>query len=78
MPHQCRNPDTFAPSAGRVTAFHPPGGIGVRVDTAMYSEAMMPPYYDSLTAKLMTYGVDRPEALARMRRALGMFVVHRH
>ncbi len=76
---ECRinaeNPDTFAPSAGRVTAFHPPGGIGVRVDTAMYSEAMMPPYYDSLAAKLMTYGVDRPEALARMRRALGMFVV---
>ncbi len=76
---ECRinaeNPETFAPSAGRIDAFNVPGGIGIRVDTALYSEAIMPPYYDSLVAKLMAYGRDRDEALRRMNRALEMFVV---
>jgi acetyl-CoA carboxylase biotin carboxylase subunit len=76
---ECRinaeNPVTFAPSAGLVHAFHPPGGIGIRVDTAAFSEGVIPPYYDSLIAKLIAYGIDRQEALARMQRALEMFVV---
>ena len=76
---ECRinaeNPETFAPSPGRVTGLNLPGGIGVRVDTAAYSDCVIPPYYDSLVAKLITYGSDRREAIARMKRALGMFVV---
>jgi acetyl-CoA carboxylase, biotin carboxylase subunit len=76
---ECRinaeHPETFAPCPGRVTAFNVPGGVGVRVDTAAYSECTIPPYYDSLVAKLVTYGNDRSEAIARMKRALGMFVV---
>jgi acetyl-CoA carboxylase biotin carboxylase subunit len=76
---ECRinaeNPETFQPSAGRITGFNLPGGIGVRVDTAAYSDCVIPPYYDSLVAKLITYGRDRAEAIARMNRALGMFVV---
>ena len=52
-----------------------PGGIGVRVDTAAYADCVIPPYYDSLLAKLITHGQDRDEAIARMRRALEMFVV---
>ncbi|HXE76145.1 MAG TPA: acetyl-CoA carboxylase biotin carboxylase subunit [Candidatus Xenobia bacterium] len=76
---ECRivaeNPETFQPSAGRISAFHPPGGTGVRVDTAAYAEAVIPPYYDSMIAKLITHGKDRREALARMARALEMFVI---
>jgi len=65
----------FTPSAGKVTVFHQPGGTGVRVDTAAYAEGVIPPYYDSLIAKLITHGKDREEAMARMQRALDMFVV---
>jgi acetyl-CoA carboxylase biotin carboxylase subunit len=76
---ECRinaeNPETFAPSPGRITALNVPGGMGVRVDTAAYSDCVIPPYYDSLVAKLVTHGRDRAEAIARMRRALEMFVV---
>ncbi len=76
---ECRinaeNPDTFAPSPGRITALNLPGGIGVRVDTAAYTDCVIPPYYDSLVAKLITHGADRAQAMARMRRALDMFVV---
>ena len=76
---ECRinaeNPHKFTPSAGQITAFNVPGGNGVRVDTAQYSEGVIPPYYDSLIAKLIVHGVDREEAIARMRRALSQFVV---
>ena len=76
---ECRinaeNPDTFAPSPGRITGLNLPGGVGIRVDTAAYTDGVIPPYYDSLIAKLIAYGRDRTEAIARMRRALDMFVV---
>jgi len=76
---ECRinaeNPQTFVPSPGRITGFNVPGGIGVRVDTAAYTDCTIPPYYDSLVAKLVAYGRDRGEAIQRMTRALGMFVV---
>jgi acetyl-CoA carboxylase biotin carboxylase subunit len=76
---ECRinaeHPETFRPSAGKITAFHPPGGTGVRVDTAAYVEATIPPYYDSLIAKLIVHGKDRAEAISRMARALEMFIV---
>jgi acetyl-CoA carboxylase biotin carboxylase subunit len=76
---ECRinaeNPETFAPSPGRITGMNLPGGIGVRVDTAAYTEMVIPPFYDSLVAKLIAYGATRSEAIARMQRALEMFVV---
>ena len=76
---ECRinaeHPEKFTPSAGRITAFHPPGGTGVRVDTAAYAEGVIPPYYDSLIAKLIVRGKDRDEAVSRMARALEMFMV---
>ena len=76
---ECRinaeHPQTFAPCPGRITGLNLPGGGGVRVDTAAYTDCVIPPYYDSLVAKLITYGHDRTEAIARMNRALGMFVV---
>ena len=76
---ECRinaeDPETFVPSAGRITAFQKPGGTGVRVDTAAHVDAIISPYYDSLIAKLIVHGRDRAEAVARMRRALGMFVI---
>jgi acetyl-CoA carboxylase biotin carboxylase subunit len=76
---ECRinaeHPETFAPSPGRITGLNLPGGIGVRVDTSAYTDSVIPPYYDSLVAKLITYGRDRGEAIQRMRRALSMFVV---
>jgi acetyl-CoA carboxylase biotin carboxylase subunit len=76
---ECRinaeHPVKFTPSAGKITAFNVPGGNGVRVDTAQYSEGVVPPYYDSLIAKLIVHGVDREEAIAKMERALSQFVV---
>ncbi len=76
---ECRinaeNPQTFAPSAGRITRFIPPGMAGIRVDTAAYSDCVVPPYYDSLVAKLVAYGRDRMEAISRMQRALDLFIV---
>jgi acetyl-CoA carboxylase biotin carboxylase subunit len=76
---ECRfnaeHPEKFTPSAGRITAFNVPGGNGVRVDTAQYAESVVPPYYDSLIAKLIVHGHDRAEAIAKMERALSQFVV---
>jgi acetyl-CoA carboxylase biotin carboxylase subunit len=76
---ECRinaeHPVKFTPSAGKITAFNVPGGNGVRVDTAQYAEGVVPPYYDSLIAKLIVHGVDRAEAIAKMERALDQFIV---
>jgi acetyl-CoA carboxylase biotin carboxylase subunit len=69
------HPEKFTPSAGKITAFNVPGGNGVRVDTAQYAESVVPPYYDSLIAKLIVHGKDRAEAIAKMERALRQFVV---
>jgi len=76
---ECRinaeHPEKFTPSAGKITTYHIPGGTGVRVDTAQYAEGVVPPYYDSLIAKLVVRGKDRDEAISRMTRALEMFIV---
>ena len=76
---ECRinaeDPETHRPSPGRIQAFHLPGGPGVRVDTACYAEAVIPPYYDSMIAKVIAHGNTRGESILRMRRALESFVV---
>jgi acetyl-CoA carboxylase biotin carboxylase subunit len=76
---ECRinaeHPEKFIPSAGKIKVFHTPGSVGVRLDTAAYAEGVIPPYYDSLIAKLITHGKDRDEAIMRMQRALEMFIV---
>jgi acetyl-CoA carboxylase biotin carboxylase subunit len=76
---ECRinaeHPEKFTPSAGTITAFNLPGGNGVRVDTAQYAEGVVPPYYDSLIAKLVCHGHNREEAMNKMQRALSQFVV---
>jgi acetyl-CoA carboxylase, biotin carboxylase subunit len=76
---ECRvnaeDPETFAPSPGVIRAFSVPGGPGVRVDTFAHSECVIPPYYDSLIAKIIVHGRDRQEAIARMRRTLEMTVI---
>jgi acetyl-CoA carboxylase biotin carboxylase subunit len=65
----------FAPCPGKVRMYHAPGGFGVRMDSALYSGYSIPPYYDSLIGKLIVHGRDRPEALARLKRALGELIV---
>jgi acetyl-CoA carboxylase, biotin carboxylase subunit len=76
---ECRinaeHPERFTPSPGRLATFHLPGGPGIRVDTHAYEDYVVPPHYDSLVAKLIAHGRDRPEALARMGRALDFFIV---
>ena len=76
---ECRvnaeDPETFSPTPGKVLAFHAPGGLGVRVDSALYAGYVVPPYYDSLVAKLIVHAPTRPEAIARLRRALDEFAV---
>ena len=76
---ECRinaeDPVTFQPSPGLITQYHPPGGLGVRVDSAVYSGYKIPPYYDSLIGKLIVHGKTRAECLMRLRRALDEFVV---
>ncbi len=69
------DPDTFAPSPGRITALHIPGGLGVRVDTHVYDQYVVPPFYDSLLAKLIVHAEDRPAAVRRLRRCLDEFIV---
>ncbi|MEZ5772731.1 MAG: acetyl-CoA carboxylase biotin carboxylase subunit [Defluviimonas denitrificans] len=65
----------FSPSPGKITQYHAPGGLGVRMDSALYDGYRIPPYYDSLIGKLIVHGRDRPEALARLHRALGELIV---
>jgi acetyl-CoA carboxylase biotin carboxylase subunit len=76
---ECRinaeSPDTFRPSPGRVTAYHPPGGPGIRVDSTAYNGYLVSPHYDSLIAKVIAHGVDRQEALDRLNRALDVFII---
>ncbi len=76
---ECRinaeDPRTFTPSPGTITHYHPPGGLGVRVDSGVYQGYKIPPYYDSLIGKLIVHGRTRPEAMMRLRRALGEFVI---
>jgi acetyl-CoA carboxylase biotin carboxylase subunit len=76
---ECRinaeNPKTFAPSPGRVDAVHVPGGLGVRIDSAIYAGYNIPPYYDSLIGKLIVFGKTRNECLMRLKRALGEYVI---
>jgi acetyl-CoA carboxylase, biotin carboxylase subunit len=76
---ECRinaeNPKTFAPSPGRVDAVHFPGGLGVRVDSALYAGYRIPPYYDSLIGKLIVFGKTRAECMMRLKRAMGEFVI---
>ena len=76
---ECRinaeSPQTFAPCPGRITAYHPPGGPGVRVDSLAYADYVVTPYYDSMIAKLIAHGANRQEALHRINRALDMFVL---
>jgi len=76
---ECRinaeNPRTFRPSPGRITYWHPPGGLGVRVDSGVYQGYSIPPYYDSLIGKLVVHGKTRNECLMRLKRALSEFVI---
>jgi acetyl-CoA carboxylase biotin carboxylase subunit len=76
---ECRitaeDPETFAPSPGKVEMYHAPGGLGVRVDSALYSGYVVPPHYDSLVAKLVVHGATRAEAIARLKRSLAEMVV---
>jgi acetyl-CoA carboxylase biotin carboxylase subunit len=76
---ECRvnaeNPRTFLPSPGKIAYFHPPGGLGVRVDSSVYQGYVIPPYYDSLVGKLIVHGRTRTEAMMRLRRALDEFII---
>ena len=76
---ECRinaeDPVTFAPSPGRITEYHPPGGGGVRVDSGVYGGWRVPSCYDALIAKVITHGANRREAIAKMRCALDEFVI---
>ena len=76
---ECRinaeNPVSFRPSPGKIVHYHPPGGLGVRVDSAVYQGYTIPPYYDSLVGKLIVHGKTRAECLMRLRRALDEMVV---
>ena len=76
---ECRvnaeNPETFTPSPGKVIDYHPPGGLGVRVDSGLYSGYSIPPFYDSMVAKLIVSGPSRNECLMRLRRALDEYVI---
>ena len=76
---ECRitaeDPETFIPSPGRVTAYHAPGGLGVRIDSALYAGYSVPPFYDSMVGKLIVHAPNRPEAINRLRRALDEFAI---
>tara|TARA_Y100000817_G_C16553382_1_gene409788 strand:- start:151 stop:627 length:477 start_codon:yes stop_codon:yes gene_type:complete len=76
---ECRinaeNSETFIPSPGKVNQYHQPGGLGVRVDSAVYQGYVIPPHYDSMIAKLITYGDNRSDCIQKMKRALEEFVI---
>ena len=76
---ECRlnaeNPHTFAPSPGTIQRYHPPGGLGVRIDSAIYAGYRIPPYYDSLIGKLIVHGRDREECVMRLKRALAETII---
>ena len=76
---ECRinaeNPETFRPSPGKILSYHPPGGLGVRVDSAVYQGYEIPPFYDSLVGKLIVHGKTRNECVARLKRSLDEFVI---
>ena len=76
---ECRinaeDPETFRPAPGRITSYHAPGGLGVRVDSALYAGYVVPPYYDSMISKLVVHGTSRNECLMRLRRALDEYVI---
>ena len=76
---ECRinaeDPETFAPWPGRISEYHPPGGLGIRVDSGLYAGYAVPPYYDSMIAKLIVHGATRNECMMRLRRALEEFVI---
>jgi acetyl-CoA carboxylase biotin carboxylase subunit len=69
------HPETFRPSPGKVTEYHAPGGLGVRIDSALYQGYTVPPHYDSLVSKLIVHGSNREECLMRLRRALEEYVI---
>jgi acetyl-CoA carboxylase biotin carboxylase subunit len=69
------DPDTFIPNPGLISLYHPPGGLGVRVDSALYAGYRVPPYYDSMIAKLIVHAPDRAQAIARLRRAIDEFAI---
>ena len=76
---ECRinaeNPKTFLPSPGKIKQYHQPGGLGVRVDSALYQGYSVPPHYDSMIAKLIVHGTNRRECIARMRKALEEYII---
>ena len=76
---ECRinaeHPESFIPSPGKITQYHQPGGLGVRVDSAVYQGYSVPPHYDSMIGKLITYADNRSECIARMKRALEEYVI---
>jgi acetyl-CoA carboxylase biotin carboxylase subunit len=76
---ECRinaeHPETFLPSPGKIGDYHAPGGLGVRVDSALYSGYTVPPHYDSLISKLIVHGANRNECLMRLRRSLDEYVI---
>jgi acetyl-CoA carboxylase biotin carboxylase subunit len=76
---ECRinaeDPQTFVPSPGKITSYHTPGGFGVRVDSHMYDGYVVPPYYDSMIAKLIVHGKNREEAMQRVKRSLDEYVI---
>ena len=76
---ECRinaeNPKTFIPSPGTIKYFHQPAGLGVRIESAIYQGYKIPPHYDSMIAKLITYGKDRNECISKMQRALEEYII---
>ena len=76
---ECRinaeHPDSFIPSPGKITQYHQPGGLGVRVESAVYQGYSVPPHYDSMIGKLITYADNRKECIARMNRALEEYII---